>query len=142
MLEPPPPSTYPFPPDLTCSRFTNAQARARVEEERRALDVARINAKIRDSEGLDMRPHPGNRFKPEPEYGSIGLRGEKASSFGGARGGARGSSEDNQGEEGAGKDTGKERAYSVGGYQVAEYKPSEYVVSQYKSVYDTPDASK
>lgn len=120
-----------------------------MEEDERALEIARINAKRRDAEGLDMRPHPGNRLEPESKYDSPGLCGEKAFAYsgGGARGALDASLEkqmqvdEGRKEAGAGND-GEEKTYSAGGYQVGEYQPMKYDVTEYKSVYDAPDTSK
>ncbi|CAM9915782.1 unnamed protein product [Scytosiphon promiscuus] len=117
--------------------FTEAQARARVEADLRAIEVARINAKRRDSEGLDMRPHPGNRL--EPEEGS--LLGEKEMLSARAAAG-RGDSQKSGGKEtasGAGAGEGeKEEAPASGGYKCAEYTPTDYTIQEYKSIYETP----
>ncbi|CAM9469660.1 unnamed protein product [Ectocarpus sp. 4 AP-2014] len=121
-------------------RFTEAQAKSRVEEDLRAIETARINAKRRDAEGLDMRPHPGNRLEPEDTT----PLGNKERDYGAGGGGYGGSVQESSGKEpaavggesAAGK--GGEQEASGGGYQFAEYVPAEYDIPEYKSVYERP----
>lgn len=120
-----------------------------MEDDERALEIARINAKRRDVEGLDMRPHPGNRLEAEPRYDSPGLCGEKAFAYsgGGARGALDASLEkqmqvdEGRKEAGSGNDE-EAKTSSSGGYQVGKYQPTQYSVTEYKSIYDAPDSSK
>ncbi|CAM9470977.1 unnamed protein product, partial [Hapterophycus canaliculatus] len=122
--------------------FTEAQAQARVEADLRAIEVARINAKRRDAEGLDMRPHPGNRLEPQ----EASLLGEKE--MWGAREAATGggSSEKSRGRETASgaveREGREEEAASSGGYQCAEYTPADYCIPEYKSIYESPTTNK
>eukprot|EP00752_Nemacystus_decipiens_P011124 g9884.t1 len=131
---------------------TQSQALSRVAEDLRAIEVARINAKRRDAEGLDMRPHPGNRLEPGKSESSLGAKGEKGwaydagSSAGksdtakeaaeaGASGGGSGGGGAGTGGEGGSE---PEEASSPEGYQCAEYEPAEYVIPEYTSVYEKP----
>lgn len=110
--------------------IVEAHARGRVEAEAKALEIARLNAKRRDSEGLDMRPHPGNRLEAPERYSSAGMRGEKAF----AREGDGGS--ENLKEKEAGKEPGEETVFTPGEYQPTAYATAEYDCAGYKSVYD------
>lgn len=109
-----------------------------MEEDLRAIEVARINAKRRDAEGLDMRPHPGNRLEPEASiFGKEVDRegGTRATGAGPGGGGAAVAA------AAAGKGSEQEEAASTrgsGGYQCAEYEPAEYVIPEYKSIYGDP----
>lgn len=112
-----------------------------MDAEARAIEIARVNARRRDAEGIDMRPHPGNRLEPAPEESrGMGLYGEKAFAYEGSgteqltdkskgakEGGAKGKEEDDA-----------EQVYAAGGYECAEYEPAEYDCTEYKSVYDPP----
>lgn len=107
-----------------------------MEEDLRAIEVARVNAKRRDSEGLDMRPHPGNRLEPQ-----AGVLGEKAFAYEGGTAAAAGGA--GAGDSGAATEKGSEQEEGVstggsGGYQCSEYVPAEYVIPEYKSIYGTP----
>lgn len=137
--------------------MTQSQALSRVAEDLRAIEVARINAKRRDTEGLDMRPHPGNRLEPANCESSFGEKGEKgwaydagsgagrsatgkeaaaAEAEAGARGRGGGS-----GGGGAARNEGESEQAEAGsseGYQCAEYEPAEYVIPEYTSVYEKP----
>ncbi|CAM9918013.1 unnamed protein product [Ectocarpus fasciculatus] len=122
-------------------RFTEAQAQSRVEEDLRAIEVGRINAKRRDAEGLDMRPHPGNRLEPED---TTPLQSKERAYGAGVGGYGGGSVQESSGKEvaaaGGGSAAGKgdEQEASGGGYQCGEYVPAEYDISEYKSVYEKP----
>lgn len=123
--------------------ITEAQARSRVQQEARAIDIARWQAKRRDAEGLSMRPHPGNRLEPgtSDASGSAGRYGENAFAYGGGKV-SETSAERRKVEEAEaaaaakGKEDGVDAVYAEGGYQCAEYQPAEYDCAEYSSVYD------
>lgn len=109
-----------------------------MEQEKRALQIARINAKRRDAEGLNMAPHPGNRMDSVPENGDF--RSEKADAYATTKGAGKGNYEEKAGSQesqsGSSQESGEE-SYTTGGYQPSEYEPAEYQISEYKSVYDS-----
>lgn len=129
-------------------RISESQARQRVEEEARALQIAMLHAKRRESEGLDMMPHPGNHLRQGSRekavfssgmavaYGALAEPGQYDRY---STAGAQGKDVGNAGALGATVESQGPSAYgsSTGGYQTREYETSSYQVSEYKSVYDT-----
>ncbi|CAM9294555.1 unnamed protein product, partial [Laminaria digitata] len=124
------------------ARFAEENARIRVAEEAREIEIARFNAKRSDAQGTDVRPHPGNRLEPKQGQGQGGFYGEKAFAFEGGSGGDKSKEAGAGATEGGGKGEGGgggggESIFVSGGYQPAEYQPVEYDCTEYKSVYET-----
>lgn len=131
----------------SCFSATQAEARRRVEEEARAFEFAQIQAKRRDSEGLSMRPHPGNRLEPVPASEKDGYGGKASAYFGGGgKGGQESEKEKSENEKNRVREQERKaeaaaagpeaEATTSGGYDFPEYEPAEYVIPEYKSVYD------
>lgn len=125
------------------TREANVEARKREEQQARAIEIGKLQARRRNSEGLAMRPHPGNQLEPAvPAYKGYGSFGDEGScSYAGEKElGANNCKyeKEQRGSEGGASSREEQDAEKPdgGGYKIPEYEPVEYDVKEYKSIYE------
>lgn len=125
------------------TREANFEARKREERQAKAIEIGKLQARRRNSEGLAMRPHPGNQLEPAVPalkgYGSVEDEGSYSYACGGEYGGKSGKDEKQQRDSEKGVSSQEQQDAEKpdgGGYKIPDYEPVEYDVQEYKSIYD------